>query len=519
MRHHHAGGRGREVRIRGAKPGLHAGKRKVPGQAPPGKLRDTPRRSRPRPFHVNIIGAGTGGLCLAHGLKRAGISVAVFERDRTRTDGLQGYRVGISPGGSRALHECLPPELYQTFVATCARPPRHFNMMTERLGELLSIDVSPGDDPIDSEKSVSRMTLRQVLLTGLEDVVQFDKKFARFEEHPDGTVSAFFADGTSATSDLLVAADGAGSRVRKQLLPHARLEETGILSIGAKVPLTPETRPLLPSKVFNGVTLVMAPKGYGAILHVMEFKWDRKGLKSGIGGNDAEILAHWPGLLYDNTTDYIMWGFWAARRHYPVDPTQLTQEGLVRLALDMTAGWHPNLRRLIELSDATTAFPINIRTSVPIDPWPTCRVTLLGDAIHTMTPGRGVGANTALRDAALLCRSLVAVRDGQRPLLEAVHAYEAEMIRYGFEAVLASRKQMDGNALVHRPVVGRVVLAAGRTALRVVNALPPLKRRMAESQQRFRDGQSAATSASRAAAPRRALRRGSRQLEPIQPGS
>jgi 2-polyprenyl-6-methoxyphenol hydroxylase-like FAD-dependent oxidoreductase len=45
-------------------------------------------------LHVVIIGAGTGGLCLAHGLKRAGISVAVYERDPTRADGLHGCRPG-----------------------------------------------------------------------------------------------------------------------------------------------------------------------------------------------------------------------------------------------------------------------------------------------------------------------------------------------------------------------------------------------------------------------------------------
>jgi choline dehydrogenase-like flavoprotein len=57
------------------------------------------------PFHVIIIGAGTGGLGLAQGLKRAGISVGVYERDRTRADGLQGYRVGIDADGKRA---CAP---------------------------------------------------------------------------------------------------------------------------------------------------------------------------------------------------------------------------------------------------------------------------------------------------------------------------------------------------------------------------------------------------------------------------
>jgi cation diffusion facilitator CzcD-associated flavoprotein CzcO len=49
--------------------------------------------------NVIIIGAGTGGLCLAQGLRRAGIGVAVYERDRTRRDGLQGYRVGTRAAG------------------------------------------------------------------------------------------------------------------------------------------------------------------------------------------------------------------------------------------------------------------------------------------------------------------------------------------------------------------------------------------------------------------------------------
>jgi ribulose 1,5-bisphosphate synthetase/thiazole synthase len=45
---------------------------------------------------VMIVGAGTGGLCLAQRVKQSGIDVSVFERDRTPTDGLQGYRLHIS---------------------------------------------------------------------------------------------------------------------------------------------------------------------------------------------------------------------------------------------------------------------------------------------------------------------------------------------------------------------------------------------------------------------------------------
>ncbi|WP_279579255.1 FAD-dependent oxidoreductase [Fodinicola feengrottensis] len=217
---------------------------------------------------VLVIGAGTGGLALAHGLKRAGIAVTVFERDRTRTDGLQGYRVGISPDGSRALHDLLPPQLFDIFVATTARGPIYFNQYTEKWGELLSMGPessptpapAPAPDAVAQDRSVSRMTLRQVLLTGLEDVVQFDKVYQRYEQNVDGTVTAYFEDGSTATGDVLVAADGTNSRVRQQYLPQAKMFDTGLVGITGKTALNDRTRALLPEKAQRGVSMVFAPR-------------------------------------------------------------------------------------------------------------------------------------------------------------------------------------------------------------------------------------------------------------------
>ncbi|WUJ68050.1 FAD-dependent monooxygenase [Kribbella soli] len=435
---------------------------------------------------VLVIGGGTGGLALAHGLKRAGIGVTVFERDAVRTDGLHGYRVGIDPDGSRALHALLPKELYDTFVATKARDPKYFNMLTEDLNEVLSMEIPASTDPVESEKSISRMTLRQVLLTGLDGVVEFGKEFTRFEQHGD-QVTAYFADGTSATGDLLVAADGSGSRVRRQYLPQAKTEETGIVAIAGKLPITEESAKLVSPKVFEGISIVTAPRGFACILHVMEFQWDRDGhVKSGIGGNTEELIRRWPGLQFDNTRDYINWGLSATRDKLPANIMELSGEELIKVALDVTPGWHPNLRRLFDLTDPGTCFPVNIWTSVPLDPWKTTNVTLLGDAIHTMTPGRGVGANTALRDAVNLCRALIDVRDGRRELIPAVNEYEAKMIEYGFDAVIKSRAQMTSADPVHKPVVGRMALAGMRTAMRTVNHLPPVKRRMRDKMMAYR---------------------------------
>ncbi|KOV82149.1 NAD(P)/FAD-dependent oxidoreductase [Nocardia sp. NRRL S-836] len=403
-------------------------------------------------MRVLIIGAGTGGLCLAHGLKKAGVDVALFERDRTPRSMLIGYRVGISPDGSKALHSCLPPEVFTEFVRTTALPPKLINMRTEKYRELLVAELPEQADESRSEKSVSRIAMRTALLGGLDDVVRFDKTFTHFSRNDDGSVTAFFADGTSETGDVLVGADGAQSRVRRQYLPHARISDTGITSIAGKLPLTPENVKLLPPQAERAVTLLYGPRGAFVIIHVMRFET--------AGVED----------------DYIMWGFAASHDKFP-ELKDLSQEQLKQVVLDLTPKFHPDLRELFRLADPRTVFQIKVRTSEPVQPWEASNVTLIGDAVHLMTPGRGIGANTALRDAELLTRKLTEAHHGKNPVT-AISEYEREMVRYGFEAVLASREQMDGNGALHKPVIGRVMLAMFRTFLRVTNAVPALKRRM-----------------------------------------
>ena len=83
-------------------------------------------------------------------------------------------------------------------------------------------------------------------------------------------------------------------------------------------------------------------------------------------------------------------------------------------------------------------FLVNIRSARAVKQWQTTNVTLLGDAIHTMSPGRGEGANIAPRDACLLRHALVDVVTKGVPLAHAKARYETEMLRYGFEVVAAS---------------------------------------------------------------------------------
>ena len=117
--------------------------------------------------------------------------------------------------------------------------------------------------------------------------------------------------------------------------------------------------------------------------------------------------------------------------------------------------WHPSLRRIVAQADIPATFSVGFRASEPVKPWPATNVTLLGDAIHTMPPFRGVGANTALRDAALLHHALIDVATKEVPLVQAIGEYEAAMLDYGFEAVKNSIEQplfgLRRSGEAHRP--------------------------------------------------------------------
>jgi 2-polyprenyl-6-methoxyphenol hydroxylase-like FAD-dependent oxidoreductase len=101
-------------------------------------------------------------------------------------------------------------------------------------------------------------------------------------------------------------------------------------------------------------------------------------------------------------------------------------------------GAHPGLVELIERIDLATLSPLAVRYLEAADPWPTSRVTLLGDAIHAMPPSFGAGANSALWDAAQLTRTLAEVANGSRPVLEALAAYEEDMRAQIFPIMRAS---------------------------------------------------------------------------------
>jgi salicylate hydroxylase len=407
-------------------------------------------------FSVLIVGGGIGGLCLAHGLRRAGIPVDVYERTTERTDWLQGYRIHINPAGARALRNCLEPAAWTSFLDTVSSGDGGFGFRTDRGTDLLRFAGHEISTPAARHYGVSRINLREILLAGLDDIVHLGKTFERYETTPDGRVTATFADGTTASADLLIGADGANSRVRGQLLPQARRVGTGVVTVAGRYRLTPDREAALPPELTNQTNLVV-PSGRGSLF--------------------TSVWRHDPGAARGtDRDDYAIWGYADAAARFPAGVDRLDGPALQRIVGERLAGWAPAYRELIAGADPATVNAFEMKSAAPVEPWATGPVTLLGDAIHNMTPMAGIGANTALRDADLLRRALIAARAGSVGLIPAVSGYEREMLDYGFAAVRLSHRNARRAATSTR--FGRAVF---RGVLRMTAAVPPMRRAMARN--------------------------------------
>ncbi|WP_026343020.1 NAD(P)/FAD-dependent oxidoreductase [Nocardia sp. BMG111209] len=372
-------------------------------------------------FTVAVVGAGLGGLALAQALRHRGIDVTVYERDTALNTRRQGYRLHLDPRAHDALHQVLPPALMELFAATAGTPKSRFTLLDNDLRELFARE---SDEPAFA---VDRLTLRSILLAGLERTVVFGKPVQRYRIDDAGRIEVRFADGDTARADVLVAADGINSIVRQQYLPHARIVETGVWQIYGMIPLTERTRKLFDDNMFGVFTMITGNDGSFVGVAPVEFTENPVAAA-------ARLL---PGSTLLPVPDYMTCSFGARAEWFGSARSSLRDLDGGRLH-DIVATavrtWHPRVREIIGHCDPASLFALPLRSSVPIPAWATTSVTLLGDAIHAMSPASGSGACTALRDAANLARALTEAAAG-RELRAALRDYENHMIEYGFTAV------------------------------------------------------------------------------------
>jgi 2-polyprenyl-6-methoxyphenol hydroxylase-like FAD-dependent oxidoreductase len=408
---------------------------------------------------VLIAGAGLGGLCLAHGLRQAGIDVQVLERRPGPADQPSSYGIHLNADGLAALHACLPAANWEQLAASAVPARDLVRFYDQQLRTLAVLDHEAAGhpaDPVTRRRAISRGALRDALLLGLNtrtgdaaDVVQWGRAFAGFEPAPGGRVTVRCADGRQVTADLLVGADGSNSRVRAQRLPGLDRQELGILNIAGRVPLTPEIAGQVPAALVDGAVNNVVPAGPGWM-----------------------FVSTWPADRPEAAAQsFAVWAWAAARGSYPAGIDDFAPQQLRDLVSGQISGWSAALRRLVAATDPATVSAVPLRTMPALDAWPPSNVTLLGDAIHNMTPMAGIGANTALRDADGLRRALTA--PGAADTAGRVGAYEEQMRGYANQALALSTRNARSAA-----AADRLPRLAFRTVLRIAEAVPPVKRKM-----------------------------------------
>ncbi len=400
---------------------------------------------------VVIVGAGLGGLTLAQSLRGHGIDVELCERDASPWDRPQGYRLHLDGDAINAAREVLPPELRAVFEATSDYTEPFTTVLKTDLSVIKRLpaqddlgDVWPRHDGPPIHANVDRATLRQVLLAGLEGALHFGRTLERYESTADG-VTAYFSDGSTAHGDVLVGADGIRSAVRRQRAPQCETVDAGITAIYGRLPMA-AAEPRVPAETLTDIFTIAS---------------DQRKVFLGLGSvrfstSPAQAVERFaPGTAMRDQESYVVCIVGGRHEFFPDGGGVMracSAEELRGIAAGMLGDWPSGAAAdLVRGGDPASFFLVEMYTSVPAALDAPVNVTLLGDAIHAMTPTLGRGANVAMRDGAMLGRELKKVADGKVPLGDGLAAYERDMTAYGFsvvrEAALIGEQRMAQNPL------------------------------------------------------------------------
>ena len=205
----------------------------------------------------------------------------------------------------------------------------------------------------------NRLKFRELLMNNLQ--IQYGKRFMRYEEDRDG-VTAYFEDGTSARGHVLVGADGANSPVRTQLLPGFKADPSPYFCGLCKVILPKDLyQPLLEHSSNGPLAAAPGQKAYCLIMEYLEndtaaFNWNISWRSGNPEGEYAEIVAAGPAAQLET-------------------------------AKQRMKDWPPAMANAIAQSKVSDLQwpPIRLmETVLPPQGLPKGRVTLLGDAAHSM---------------------------------------------------------------------------------------------------------------------------------------
>jgi 2-polyprenyl-6-methoxyphenol hydroxylase-like FAD-dependent oxidoreductase len=344
---------------------------------------------------ITIVGAGLGGLTLARILHVHGIDVRVFEADASPAVRHQGGMLDMhKESGQTALRAAGLFDRFQELVLDQGDALR----ILDKTGAVRLEEPGNGVRP-----EVERGALRDLLLSSLpENTIAWNHRVAEVKALDSGKYEIAFADGGTFTTDVLIGADGAWSRVRP-LLSDAIPAYCGLFFAETRI-FDADTRyPELAAIVGNGTLLALS---------------DEKGILAHREPN-GELCAHV-----------------AFRAPEECLKTEITSGAI----LERFDDWHKDLRGLIAqggdtlISRSIYALPVGHRWKRQPG------LTLIGDAAHLMSPFAGEGANLAMRDGAELALAIAARPDR---IEEALSEYEAAMFPRSADAARESDQNLE----------------------------------------------------------------------------
>jgi len=310
-----------------------------------------------------VIGGGIAGPVTAAALQKAGIAAAVYEAYPAPSDGIGGD-LALAPNGMRALGIIDA----DAAVRAIALPITGQTMSVNGR----DIGVLPALHDIEPMQMVARGDLHRVLHDRAVEagvVFHYGKRLVDVEQTVSG-VLARFADGTTATADVLIGADGVRSTVRTLIDPDApQAGYTGLLGFQGSAELATELDP-----------------------GIMTFAFGRRAY-----------------YLYWKTADgRVTWGANLPSKRYLslTEARAIPTDEWLAVLRDTYADDNPGGELARGTTEATLQVTGAIHIMPPVPHWHRGRMVLVGDAVHAPSNSTGQGASLAIESAIQLARCL-----------------------------------------------------------------------------------------------------------------
>jgi 2-polyprenyl-6-methoxyphenol hydroxylase-like FAD-dependent oxidoreductase len=373
-----------------------------------------------------VIGGGIAGPVAATALRMAGIDAAVHEArpaDPALANGIGGS-LALEPNGLAALRIV---DAEDAVLAAAAPITQSMMSIANRPGREL-----PGRNEFPPRRLIDRGALHRILREQAQRVgvrIHDGKKLIRVDEHPEG-VTAHFADGTSASADVLIGADGVHSTVRRLIdheAPNARY--LNLLGFEGLVDDGPDTAHLQP----GSMTFAFGKRAY-------YLYWKRPDGRIGWGAN-------LPSQQYLTLKQ--------ARA--------VAAEDWLHTLRTTYANDVPGARLAAETTSETLQAVGGLHIMPPVPHWHRGRMVLVGDAVHAPSNSTGQGASLAMESAIQLARCL-------RDMPDVASAFDTyERLRRSRVEKIAARGARISHAKAPGPIAQRLMRVMVPLMVKTVN--------------------------------------------------